>query len=124
MHNDLVVQDGCQQRLDNLQLHFWRGSLTLKAIAYCVYSSFDQRRHLLAVVGSWFGRHGEVRVADELADAIERCDGYGDVRSLGGELERFEEHLGVDACRVALILDCRQGGIGAIPKLLVLPSIF
>jgi len=123
VYNDLVVQDSCQQRLDDLELDFGRSGLALEAIAYRVYGSFDQRRGL-AVVGSRLGRHGEVGVADELADTVERGDGHGDVGSLGGKLEGFKEDLGVDARRVALVLDGRQGGIGAVAQFLVLPGIF
>lgn len=61
-----------------MQLCLYGGSLALETVADGVDSSLDQRWGLLGagVAGLIPGVEGEVRVGDELADAVEgaRCD--------------------------------------------------
>lgn len=76
--DDFIIQDGGQQGLDDLQLDFGEGRLAVEAVADGVNGAVDEGGLLGAILGDGAVRGGrEVRVRDELADAVEGGRGQG-----------------------------------------------
>ena len=88
VNDDLVVEDGGKQGLDDLHLYLGRRCFALEAVAYRVNGSFDERWSLLGLVG--IRGYGEIGVTDEFANAVKRGsdDGYG--VGFRGQLQRSE----------------------------------
>lgn len=89
MNDNLVVENRCQKRLDDLELYFDRSHFSLKAVAYCIDRAFNQRRLLGAFRGVILGRRGrggrrEVGVGYELANAVESSGCQGNGAGFGG----------------------------------------